>query len=72
MQEKHTKGLFIDSSCRRVGLLKTLLHGLRHGHDEAGCGEAPTGHLRSAGFDPRTEGAGSDRREENMKRAVSL
>ena len=29
MQKKHTKGLFIDSSCRRSALLKTLLHGLR-------------------------------------------
>ena len=72
MQEKHTKGIFIDSSCRRTGLLKTLLHGLRHSHDEEGCEEAPPGNVRPARFDPRAGGTGSDHRGQNMKRAVSL
>lgn len=29
MQKKNSNGLFIDSSVRRAGLLKTLLRGLR-------------------------------------------
>ncbi len=40
MQNKHTKGLFINSSYRRAGILKTLLQGLRREQDteEAGDG----------------------------------
>lgn len=41
MQKKHAKGLFIDTSCRRAGLLRTLLQGFRsEPHDEE-CGGNP-------------------------------
>lgn len=70
MQEKHTNGLFIDSSCRRVGLLKTLLNGLHHRHDNEGPEEE--GQLRPAVLAPGAQGAGGDRQEDGMKRVVSL
>ena len=33
MQKKRSKGLFINSTYRRTGLLKTLLQGLQRGDD---------------------------------------
>ena len=70
MQEKHTKGLFIDSSCRRVGLLKTLLYGLHHRHDKEGSQEE--GQLRPAVLAPDARSADGGSQEDGMKRAASL
>jgi hypothetical protein len=70
MQEKHSNGLFIDSSCRRAGLLKTLLHGLHH-HRNKDVSEEE-GQLRPVVIDPGAKGAGGERHQDSMKRAVSL
>ncbi len=70
MQEKHTKGLFIDSSCRRVGLLKTLLNGLHYHRDR----EVPEkeGQPRPAVLAPGAKDADGAHHGDSMKRAVSL
>ena len=70
MQEKHTKGFFIDSSCRRAGLLKTLLHGLHHRHDNEGSEEG--GQLRPAVIAPGAKNGDGDCQGDDMKRVVSL
>jgi hypothetical protein len=72
MQKKHTNGLFIDSSCRRTGLLKTLLQGFRNERHDEEAEAAPYGQ-EDRSFSPSgTPGSYPGNENSQMKKVVSL
>ena len=57
MQKKQAKGLFINSSYRRPGILKTLRRGFRHSHEQAEGASRPPATPPEAASDPQAEEA---------------
>ena len=72
MQKKHAKGLFINSSYRRTGLLKTLLQGFQHGGEKEKAQEFPHEHCDGVLPPPRTWNRGEKGDDPRIKKAVSL
>ena len=68
MQKKETKDLFIDSSIKKSGILKTLLRGFRHRREEKGD-EAPYTYGRPS--TPKSPERGRDTGND-MKKVVCL
>jgi hypothetical protein len=72
MQKKHTRGLFINSSYRRNGLLKTLLHGFQHGWEAEDPQDVPYEHCDGVLPPPRAWNAGEKGDDTRIKKAASL
>jgi hypothetical protein len=72
MQKKPAKDLFIDSSCRRTGLLKTLLQGHRHKQGQDASGDGPAAHGDCALLSPGMMGFKDESDKSPMQKAVSL
>jgi hypothetical protein len=72
MQKNPAKGLFIDSSCRRTGLLKTLLQGHRHKQGRDTSGDGPTAHEGCAFPPPEAVGCRDESDKSSMRKVVSL
>jgi hypothetical protein len=72
MQMKHTKGLFIDSSYRRVGLLKTLLKGFRSEREEKEAGGRACGQDDRAFSSPSALASHVENDNTHMKKVASL
>lgn len=72
MQKKRAKGLFINSSYRRTGLLKTLLRGFQHCQDQEEIRDIP--YDRGDGVLPPSSRYGSDEKGEGtrIKKVASL
>ena len=71
MQKKHAKELFIDSSCRRASLLKTLLTGHHHAEDVDLEDESGERNDQALSF-PDARGTGAKDDQAHMKIAASL
>ena len=72
MQKKPAKDLFIDSSCRRTGLLKTLLQGHRHKHGQSAPENGPAAHGDCAFLSPGLPGLKDESDKSPMRKVVSL
>lgn len=72
MQKKHANGLFINSSYQRTGLLKTLLHGFRHGREAQEAQELPYEHYDGV-LSPTRAWSGDEKGgDSRIKKAASL
>lgn len=70
MQRGHTKGFYFNSSYRRAGALKTLLHGLfHHKGEEESDNEFSYGD--SSSFDTRENGPTRHEPHKDMKKEAS-
>ena len=69
---KHAKGIFIDSSYRRAGLLKTLLQGFRHDQDGKEASDKPSEHCDRVYSSPGAWGSGDKSGKSQIKNAASL
>jgi len=72
MQKKPANGLFINSSYKRTGLLKTLLHGFRHGREEQEAQESPHEHCGGILPPPRSWNGDNKGDDSRIKKAASL
>ncbi|RJP34882.1 MAG: hypothetical protein C4536_01725 [Actinobacteria bacterium] len=72
MQKKPAQGLFINSSYRRAGLLKTLLHGFRHGRVQEEPRDRPYELCDQVTPSPDAWKAGEKGGETSIKKAASL
>ncbi|MBN2025668.1 MAG: hypothetical protein JW854_02735 [Actinobacteria bacterium] len=71
MQKKPDDSLFINSSYRRAGLLKTLLQGFRHGRETDETQEFPHEHCDGVLPPPRSW-SGEKGGDPRIKKAASL
>ncbi len=68
MQKKEAKDLFIDPKIKKSKLLKSLLRGFRHRHEEGG-GETPYQYGRPSPRETPSRGKDSG---DSMKKVVCL
>ncbi|MEW6554328.1 MAG: hypothetical protein AB1384_08595 [Actinomycetota bacterium] len=72
MQRKPARDLFIDSSCRRTGLLKTLLQRHRHKQAQDVSGDGPNTHGDCAFLSTGMAECKGENDKSPMRKVVSL